>query len=514
MRLALLLAVTVVFPATDRIPPEGGLLFPQSHALITENLVRLAARASDSASGVRAVRFYASYYTQADTLARPFGEAGRGEPVLIAEVRNPPYETIWDCSGIPDQDIWRLFFYCDIEDSAGNVTPKAGGVSRHVVLDRNPRFSEKRALVRYCRTPKLIDGNPRDWAPPDADSFANDNNRVFFRAAWDRRALYFLVRAADAHLSAKPDSQLRNLDSAGPGFFNVLDEDPAPLWTFDEISFYFDALRDRSPFRKADDFQFNSYPSGRRDGNNVDFRAGIRRQWGQAIECAVRFQGTINQDRDLDTGFTVEIAVPWASLGLVPSTGMVLGFDLFNVDNDLSGTKRMSRGWAVAGRFNNNNPSEWGSLELLGGSRPWGWSILGGAVLMLAGFLMVRRLRGSGPENRSIEETGQAHYLYGEIEKLIDGEIQNSRLNLADMAVKFRMTPDHLGKIIKNSSGLTYPQLLNRKRIEKACELLKKPELTVSEIAFSIGYESLEYFVKIFKKAMGQTPTEYRSSLK
>ena len=49
--------------------------------------------------------------------------------------------------------------------------------------------------------------------------------------------------------------------------------------------------------------------------------------------------------------------------------------------------------------------------------------------------------------------------------------------------------------------------------IEKAKNLLLNPNLRVSEIAFEVGFQSLTHFNRVFKKLLGQSPTEYRAQL-
>jgi two-component system response regulator YesN len=47
-------------------------------------------------------------------------------------------------------------------------------------------------------------------------------------------------------------------------------------------------------------------------------------------------------------------------------------------------------------------------------------------------------------------------------------------------------------------------------RISASKELLKDPFLSATEIANAVGYESLNYYTRVFKKTTGVTPTEYR----
>lgn len=60
--------------------------------------------------------------------------------------------------------------------------------------------------------------------------------------------------------------------------------------------------------------------------------------------------------------------------------------------------------------------------------------------------------------------------------------------------------------------NMTPSQYLNRKKIDKAIELLLSTELSILNIAFECGFNNIEYFDKIFKKTMGLTPLRYRQT--
>ena len=52
---------------------------------------------------------------------------------------------------------------------------------------------------------------------------------------------------------------------------------------------------------------------------------------------------------------------------------------------------------------------------------------------------------------------------------------------------------------------------LVRIRVEKACELLRKSGMSVSDIAESCGFQTAKYFITVFKRSMGMTPKTWRS---
>lgn len=67
-------------------------------------------------------------------------------------------------------------------------------------------------------------------------------------------------------------------------------------------------------------------------------------------------------------------------------------------------------------------------------------------------------------------------------------------------------------RLFKRHSGLSPKQFYLYRRIEKACELLGKHDLTISQIAYRIGFNDLTEFIRQFKKFTGHTPRAYRNS--
>jgi AraC-like DNA-binding protein len=64
-------------------------------------------------------------------------------------------------------------------------------------------------------------------------------------------------------------------------------------------------------------------------------------------------------------------------------------------------------------------------------------------------------------------------------------------------------------KEVYNESPLKY---LNKKKINKSIELLKKDDLRISAISYDLGFESLTTFNRVFKQQTGKSPSEYRLS--
>jgi AraC-like DNA-binding protein len=69
-------------------------------------------------------------------------------------------------------------------------------------------------------------------------------------------------------------------------------------------------------------------------------------------------------------------------------------------------------------------------------------------------------------------------------------------------------------KMFKKATGLTFTDYLGRLRVEKAKNLLLNPHLRVSEIAYTVGFQSLTHFNRVFRKLTGESPTDFREKLK
>lgn len=92
-------------------------------------------------------------------------------------------------------------------------------------------------------------------------------------------------------------------------------------------------------------------------------------------------------------------------------------------------------------------------------------------------------------------------------------EHQTEDLRLGQVAKAVHTSTFYFCKMFKKVTGINFTDYLSRVRIEKAKNLLLNPNLRVSEIAFEVGFQSLTHFNRVFKKILGQSPTDYRGQL-
>jgi AraC-like DNA-binding protein/ligand-binding sensor protein len=87
-------------------------------------------------------------------------------------------------------------------------------------------------------------------------------------------------------------------------------------------------------------------------------------------------------------------------------------------------------------------------------------------------------------------------------------------ISLDEIARAMHVSTFYFCKMFKKATGLTFTDYLGRVRVEKAKNLLLNPHLRVSEIAYTVGFQSLTHFNRVFRKVAGEAPTDFREKLK
>ncbi len=94
--------------------------------------------------------------------------------------------------------------------------------------------------------------------------------------------------------------------------------------------------------------------------------------------------------------------------------------------------------------------------------------------------------------------------------QIINAGYMNPDISLVSVSNEIAISPNYLSALIKKSTGCTFVDLLSKKRIEVATDLLLHSSYKVREIAEKCGYSDQHYFSYSFKKITGMTPNTCR----
>ena len=83
--------------------------------------------------------------------------------------------------------------------------------------------------------------------------------------------------------------------------------------------------------------------------------------------------------------------------------------------------------------------------------------------------------------------------------------------NVEFLANKIGLSPNYLSDLLKKETGRSAKEYINYFVIDKAKTLLVKDKVSVSELAYQLGFNYPHYFSRIFKSKTGLTPQEYRN---
>lgn len=86
-------------------------------------------------------------------------------------------------------------------------------------------------------------------------------------------------------------------------------------------------------------------------------------------------------------------------------------------------------------------------------------------------------------------------------------------LSLKLVADKVGVSTAYLSTLFSQHLGCGFVDYLNKIRIQYACDYMQDGTMKIYEIAFKVGFHDEKYFSRVFKKVMGQSPSEYRRNI-
>ena len=89
----------------------------------------------------------------------------------------------------------------------------------------------------------------------------------------------------------------------------------------------------------------------------------------------------------------------------------------------------------------------------------------------------------------------------------------SENLTVLQIAKRFSLSESALKKMFSSDVGCGVTDFFNSMKIEKAKEYIRENEKNFTQVSEELGFSSIHYFSRLFKKKTGMTPTEYRSSV-
>ena len=121
-------------------------------------------------------------------------------------------------------------------------------------------------------------------------------------------------------------------------------------------------------------------------------------------------------------------------------------------------------------------------------------------------MLLTHEFKGTTPNNHRAEpvEIWKAR-------RFID-EHSAEELSLRRIAEMVNINANYLSEKFKQVTGVNFVEYIARTRFKNACDLLRNPNLRISEAAFAAGFQSLSQFNRVFKRLSGESPTQFRAA--
>lgn len=95
------------------------------------------------------------------------------------------------------------------------------------------------------------------------------------------------------------------------------------------------------------------------------------------------------------------------------------------------------------------------------------------------------------------------------IRAVIDAHLSESNFDVDGLCKALGISRTNLHRKLKALTGTSATEFIRKIRLQRAAQLVQQNTLTVSEIAYQVGFESLSYFSKSFQEEFGMSPSEY-----
>ncbi|MCF6268343.1 MAG: helix-turn-helix domain-containing protein [Melioribacteraceae bacterium] len=420
--------------------------------------------------------------------------------------------------------------------------------------------------IPYTSNKIIIDGNLSDWDtslkyyfkdtltsfvstgdyelkelyPPQFDFLQIKNpkskNEILFQACWNLSSIYFAFTVWDKHLVAEIESRI----------------DKPRIHMNDGIEIYIDTKNDSPAKMDINDYQFIVDIKGETivfRGDRKEIIAdttAVPKDYDQNVlfQLSTNYIGTINDETVEDSLYIIEIAIPFAAIGLVPKSGDKFKLDICINDVDYfrnSGveieeisTNIWSFNWSGYSDF--GYPNYWKLAELTGNptmlesfsekyKKEWLWIYITTLLLVIIVIALLLYRIYKIRQIPSHEEINKSSILF--FDKNLDDNIlsynqkilksisnfivekRNEAIHSEDAARVAGISLRTFQRITREELNLTPTNYIYVIKLKLVAEYLKNKEGNITDATYEFGFSDPSYFSKIFKKYYGISPTDF-----
>lgn len=109
---------------------------------------------------------------------------------------------------------------------------------------------------------------------------------------------------------------------------------------------------------------------------------------------------------------------------------------------------------------------------------------------------------------KEYKSNSKINQIFKKINNYVEQNIKT--VNLKEMSEFLGYSPGYTGSLVKRVAGMSFTDLVQKKRCDIAAEKLLHTDLSVKEIISELGYENESFFRKVFKEKYGDNPLHYR----
>lgn len=135
---------------------------------------------------------------------------------------------------------------------------------------------------------------------------------------------------------------------------------------------------------------------------------------------------------------------------------------------------------------------------------------LAAAVMLKAALMDLEAATLSHPLGGKVKPIHSLLRITPSIDRML--EAPHEIRSLAEEARRAGCSVNHFTRLFRQATGLAPRELLIRRRIERACRLLRTSDVSIKELAADLGYRDSNFFVRQFRSIMATTPAAYRAN--